>query len=298
MALNYFDLQRFAEERESMPSSMRLRATQEYLNAIADPDDRTEAEANLLFFRKQAIDTPEVVVVLLHGILSAGEWQHRAADLFREKFGMHAYPVAYGILDPIRFWAPWLGRRGAIAVVSDKLESVRRLHPGARLIVVAHSFGTYVISRLLLSDERVHLDRLLLCGSVIPLKYKWRDAAQRVSSRSIVNDVGTKDYWPAIASCVAIGYGSSGVLGFGDPHVRDRFHCCGHGGFFDDEHVADFWVPFVVHGRIVPSPFTSERPPVNVPLRVLSWLPTAWPLTLAAGIGALYGLFSLGKALV
>lgn len=47
------------------------------------------------------------------------------------------------------------------------------------------------------------------------------------------------------------------VFGFGTPGVRDRYHDFGHGGFFQEKFVSDFWLPWFRSGNFV----KSQAPP-------------------------------------
>jgi hypothetical protein len=62
----------------------------------------------------------------------------------------------------------------------------------------------------------------------------------------LLNEVGTKDYLPAIAESVGWGYGSVGSTGFNRPPVETRWH---HGLRHSDFLTGDFcnrlWVPFL-----------------------------------------------------
>ena len=43
-----------------------------------------------------------------------------------------------------------------------------RRHPHAKLSIIAHSFGTYIIGQILKRGFDLHIHRLILCGSVLP----------------------------------------------------------------------------------------------------------------------------------
>jgi hypothetical protein len=61
-----------------------------------------------------------------------------------------------------------------------------------------------------------------------------------------MNEVGTRDIWPAIAESITSGYGSAGTYGFLRPLVRDRWHNGAHHGYFlNPSFCKKFWVPFL-----------------------------------------------------
>jgi hypothetical protein len=92
---------------------------------------------------------------------------------------------------------------------------------------------------------------LILCGSVLPRSFKFSGFEERFRG-PVLNEVGCKDRWPFIASCVTFGYGTVGTYGYhGDP-VVDRFHVsAGHGHFAEAGFASKYWVPFLKEGTIV-----------------------------------------------
>jgi hypothetical protein len=78
----------------------------------------------------------------------------------------------------------------------------------------------------------------------------------------IINEVGTRDIWPAIAESVTYGYGSAGTYGFRRPLVRDRWHNGAHHGYFlDSSFCRRFWIPFLRDGTINVASKVAEPPP-------------------------------------
>jgi hypothetical protein len=105
----------------------------------------------------------------------------------------------------------------------------------------------------------------------------------------ILNEVGARDAWPAIAESVTWGYGSAGTYGFRRPRVRDRWHPgARHGYFLDPKFCRKYWIPFLKDGTIVEAASNPEAPPVwlkslsvirlkYVLLVVLAAILIAWP---------------------
>jgi hypothetical protein len=88
---------------------------------------------------------------------------------------------------------------------------------------------------------------------------------EQVSERfetPILNEVGTRDVWPAIAESVTWGYGSAGTYGFRRPRVRDRWHNGkNHSAFLEAEFCRKFWTPFLSDGTVVEGSLEPEYPP-------------------------------------
>jgi len=199
-----------------------------------------------------------IVVALIHGIRTTGEWQEMVRTELREEKGVVVAPIGYGFLDLVRFLGPW--RKAPIERVLIELRDLQRLHPDSDLVLIAHSFGTYIVSKILKDAPDVRISRILLCGSIVPMGYRWDQLPHEFTQKSLVNEVGTKDYWPVFARVASWGYGCSGSFGFKTARVCDRFFAYGHSDFFSEDHFKNFWRPFILHRQIVNSPWDSQRP--------------------------------------
>jgi pimeloyl-ACP methyl ester carboxylesterase len=190
------------------------------------------------------------IVVLIHGIRTAAWWQSRVAALLESEANANVIPLKYGYFDVLRFWCP-LGpcRNGPIERLRKQIEGVREQFRGRHLTVLAHSYGTYALSRILLDNPYFKFDRIILCGSIIPENYEWERVENQILSDNkrdaIINECGKRDVWPVLAKCTSWGYGASGTYGFGSFNVRDRFHNNRHSDFFDPSFVRKYWVPAV-----------------------------------------------------
>ena len=142
----------------------------------------------------------------------------------------------------------------------------------AKLSVIAHSFGTYAIGRILKENPDIRLHRLVLCGAVLPTDFRWDQIPNSVRT-DIINDCGIRDIWPVLAQSTTFGYGPSGRFGFGTPGVRDRFHNFGHGGFFEEKFVREFWLPWFRIGHLVNS---EAPPPSGTPWHLLTIIQIKW----------------------
>lgn len=233
---------------QSASEILSLREIKEAVDSVTNPRHRAVLETALLTHHS-VFNEPEKIVVLIHGIRTHAEWQERLKGLLATH-NIKAYPIGYGFYDVLRFLCPFLTRRRPQERVARELRSVRVNHPAAEISVVAHSFGTYVVTEVLADATDIRLHRLLLCGSVVPTNYRWDKIRSRVTG-AILNDAGVKDIWPALSK-MTWGYGPSGTVGFKTADVEDRFHWCGHSGFFEDDHMESYWIPFLKDGQVVP----------------------------------------------
>lgn len=253
--------------------SKKMGELKRLLSDIPDAQIRNDVSAMLLTLMGGCPVVPNgQVVVLLHGIRTRAEWQACVSNELTELPHTIVYPIGYGFLDVFRFWFPFWFRNGPIIAVTEDLREIHRKHPAATITVIAHSFGTYVISKILGANDRyIKIDRLLFCGSVVPESYKWSKLMNVPSI--VINDYGTKDVWPVIATVISWGYGPTGTFGFKRHEVKDRAHEIGHSGFFDVAWIRTFWVPFVASGQCVPSPQVSGQKPASYLLSVFPVLP-------------------------
>jgi len=220
------------------------------------------------------------IVLLIHGIRTRAWWQGEVKALIEADTGATVIPLKYGYFDVFRFWCP-LGicRQGPIARLHRELRDAIREFAGHDVSVIAHSYGTYALSRILMEHSDIALRRIILCGSIIPNTFSWSRIATQIRDQpmrdAVLNECGTKDIWPVLAASLTWGYGTSSTHGFGSVEVRDRIHAMPHGGYFDRAFVRKFWLPFLARGQIVAS--SVERAGTATPwwFSVLAW-PWKW----------------------
>jgi hypothetical protein len=208
------------------------------------------------------------VVVLIHGIRDYALWQNTIRSTLEEA-GFKVEPTNYGRFNLIKFLLPiWFFRRQAIEDVWKQIRVVAQNNRNRPISIIAHSFGTFVVSHLMEEGFDLEFHRIIFCGSVIPYKFEFEQLQDRFSA-PIINEVGTRDIWPAVAESVTTGYGSAGTYGFRRPLVRDRWHNgAGHGYFLKADFCQKFWVPFLRNGEIVSTAEEAESP--KVWLQILS----------------------------
>ncbi|QNB10309.1 alpha/beta hydrolase [Paraburkholderia tropica] len=266
-------LPQILSQLQAIPADQRLGYIQAKLAEIPDEEERSLIEAGVLLGMHAGTSAPrEHVVVLVHGIRTYAEWQERLAAHLTEAGFQHVYPIGYGFFDALRFLSPFFTRQQPIDRVTREIRTIKAKHGDVDVSVVAHSFGTYVMSKIFDDATDLRFHRVVLCGSIVPTKYRWDKVSDRIHG-TVINDVGTRDYWPVIASKASWGYGASGTFGFKTATVKDRFHDCGHSEFFSDDLMSRFWVPLLQDGQLVPSAWTRTRPRAHSLLSMLSWLP-------------------------
>ncbi|MCZ4331112.1 hypothetical protein [Castellaniella denitrificans] len=247
-----------ARRVKSQATAQTLADVQAHLAALSSDRERQIAEHAFLLgleIGKSAGDGGDVVV-LIHGIRTHAEWQERLRDRLVE-LGIDAVPIGYGYMDVFRFLCPLFTRAKPLQKIEREFRGILKREPKPRVSVVAHSFGTYLLAKMLEDATDVRVNRVILCGSIISTEYRWDKVESRVGA--IVNEVAVSDFWPVLAKASSWGYGSSGTSGFKTQAVHDRYHRGGHSSFFDDGHMEQYWLPFLKDGQIVKSEETSRR---------------------------------------
>jgi hypothetical protein len=118
-----------------------------------------------------------------------------------------------------------------------------------------YSFGTYIVAYSLLYFEQIKLDKVILCGSILPEDFDWALIFRRDQVGHVRNEYGAKDFWAGIVKHFVRGAGDTGRRGFGldnETFAEQKFDYFGHSAFFYELHMKDHWVK---HLRKAPSSF-------------------------------------------
>ncbi len=216
--------------------------------------------------KTEPTDSIEEVVLILHGIRDLGSWQTRVKQQLESCEKIKAFTVKYGRYGLLQFVFPKFVfdfSKAPLQKVRREIQNIKSTHPTAKISVIAHSFGTHLLTQLLLGDPHMIVKRVLLCGSVVDRDFEWESVRLQIGNASdpakekfILNDCGNGDKWPVLAK--SIGYGAIGTNGAGSVLVTDRFHVGKHGLFFDAEFMKKYWVPFFESGEIVCSEVESR----------------------------------------
>lgn len=181
------------------------------------------------------------VVITVHGIRTFGHWQLRLERLLRARDPeVEVRHLDYGWFSSLAYILPftrWLAVRRVRRLIAFELSEAR----GARVDIVAHSFGTYLVGKALVSLAksaaafRVHT--VILCGSVLSPWFDWSPLRRSPNSHvgRIVNDCGVNDLVLILGMLVPFS-GMAGRIGFRGVQgrfLRNRYFALGHSGFFE-----------------------------------------------------------------
>ena len=169
------------------------------------------------------------VVVAVHGIESLGAWQMELAPLISGQ-GWIYHPLYFGRVRLIQFLLR-RERRKRVEWFRDRYNDIRKQYGDIRISVIAHSYGTYMVTRTLEVYPHIKIDELILCGSIVRRDFDWDQLFRRGQVGRIRNDYGRKDSWAGIVNLVVPGTGPSERDGFASEHDRlldEEFEHYGH----------------------------------------------------------------------
>jgi Putative serine esterase (DUF676) len=200
------------------------------------------------------------IVILVHGIRTFGDWQDRLYALLKSSepaVEVHIYKYKY--LGTLAFLLPPLRDR-VVKEFREYLASHAEAWHDARVDIVAHSFGTYIVAQAIagLTDEGPRFHTVILSGSVLQVTFPWNNIIRRGIVQRAINDCGRKDIWPLIAQMLVWRMGIAGRYGFvgvtgPDVGLVNRFFPFGHSGFFEategykhaDHFMERSWLPLL-----------------------------------------------------
>ena len=157
----------------------------------SNPNDRF-ASAQELSQRLQSIvprptTAPSTTntVITLHGIRTHASWQRAFVEIANTA-GLDARLDRwnFGYFSSIRFFLPWARRakvrwfRGTYEIEFPRVQASL-----ARPSIIAHSFGTYIVGYALLRYPYLRVNRVLLCGSILPIAFPWTCFSSEVKCR-------------------------------------------------------------------------------------------------------------------
>jgi len=232
------------------------------LSEIDDESIRDDVEQLISVYNDLGMDEDKTIVFLIHGIRTQGEWQDRIRQHYDAIDDIDVYPIGYenDYFDLREFvLAPFYEENHKIRIHSE-ITAISDEYPLSDIAIVAHSFGTYLLSKIFKEYTGIRVNKIILCGSIIPKHFEWRNVVN-LPSGSIINDVGSKDYWPLLAKVISRRFGATGTFGFKSAYINDRFHNFGHDGFFSKVFFEKYWAPFIDNGYITPSVYIRKKTP-------------------------------------
>jgi serine/threonine-protein kinase len=180
----------------------------------------------------------------VHGVLSRGVWQKDLSILLSAE-GIPYDPVDFGFLLPTVV----LSQRSALKCASKVAEHCTTLQDKFHQppSIIAHSYGTLVVAKMLANYHWIHLNTIVFSGSIVPCDFDWITLVQQHRVRCIINFVAAKDSTIRLAACVGA-VGQSGIQGFRQRHemlFQPLSPDFGHPDWFAGTHFGRVLVPIL-----------------------------------------------------
>ena len=192
------------------------------------------------------------VVFSLHGIRTHATWQRAFADLAQQsRWECRLEHWYFGRFSTLKFLSPfsreakvkWFRETYEREMNSKDLKLEKNQFPS----IVAHSFGTYILGYALLKYEYIRFNKVILCGSILPIDFPWDRLIERGQVQAVRNENGVKDFWVNQVRGFVPNTGPSGRYGFACSHSRleqQEFHYT-HSEYFEKGHMREYWIAFL-----------------------------------------------------
>lgn len=287
-----------AEHRSKIQPEFRIPDGTEKQANSKTPEDTTADAAEAV---PQQTDHP-AIVFLIHGIRDYGEWQESLSTRIqsvaeKEKITLkEVVSVRYGYFSALQFLFSGERERATRAFL-DLYAQTRARNPTAKVHVVAHSNGSYVVGTALKKNAYVEVDNLYLAGSVLSQDFRWSKLRSDEQNQPVGNKLKRKHGcvkrvhsdraawdWPVGVLCWMLSWigklplvssqssiadiGSGGVDGFREfregkvDFFSERFYLPGDHGEALRPHNHENIAKFILKSETLPS-IGDESPPLG-----------------------------------
>lgn len=233
--------------------------------------------------------TAQTTIISLHGIRTRGQWQKELQAALEDGEFKHR-ALDFGFFRAISLINPW-AREKKVRWFLEQYTQIRATAKGP-VSVIAHSFGSYIVAEAMRKFPQITFDRIILCGSIVPVNYDWDVViTNRGQAKEVLNQYGKQDIWVRVAEWAVASAGPSGYKGFkkraGGAVFEQEFTDYSHSEYFFDGNFRDNWVPFL-QGKGVRPQYNLRDDGANWKFRVfLSFL-------ILSFLSGVYLLFSSG----
>jgi len=232
-------------------------------------------------------------VIVIHGMNSRAKWQEAFSWEIANRLSYSApvliYKYGWATIDVFARWlherlARRLGERMRIAI-----EEAQKSRLPDRPDIIAHSFGTLLLSRVLENPAFADLKfgRIITAASIVRPDFDWDRLIEQGRVEAVLNHVGGRDRAVPLAQFAIPGAGPGGKVGYlAAATLNVRADHYGHSGFFIPENLGTaisrhgLWQAFLTRplahfrpaGAFVPGPHWRPAPlPLRLCTRALAY---------------------------
>ncbi|MBI5752827.1 MAG: hypothetical protein HZA59_11925 [Hydrogenophilales bacterium] len=197
-------------------------------------------------------------VITVHGMNTPGEWQQNFSWRLAQLYG-YAVPVGiykYGNikLSPLIPYRQNLHRDRLLRYLTRLRNEMKAAGYGERCDVIAHSFGTWLLTQAMLADrsaDPVKLGRVILTGSIVRPDFQWDELLNSGRIEAVMCHYGARDIPVRAAQYFIPDSGPSGRYGFNNQAniIHKLEPMFGHSDYFEERHLSrvmkEKWAPFL-----------------------------------------------------
>jgi pimeloyl-ACP methyl ester carboxylesterase len=194
------------------------------------------------------------LAITIHGIRTHAHWQKVTGDILNDhnikhrsydfgRYGLPRFLLSSSREKQVDNFYDFYN-----LIVKDKSLTLEPDDYLKRPSIIAHSFGSYIVGYCMLKYRDVKFDKIILCGSILPVGFDWFTLFSRDQVNFVRNEYGLKDSWSRIVGRAVRGTGESGCNGFrflSTIFSEERFDYFHHSDYFHPSHIENYWIPFL-----------------------------------------------------
>jgi CheY-like chemotaxis protein len=203
------------------------------------------------------------IVFSVHGINTYGEWQDNFDQYIKTNqceythllYDYQYFPVTSFLYPP--------RRHIEVERLTREFQLIARTYPNAKVQLVGHSFGTYLIAealRKIPNELAPTFDKIVLNGSVLKSGYNWSDIVTKHGITKIVNNCALNDKALLASQALAVGLGMAGREGFKGSLagiMSNRFYKGGHSACLSTDQFLE-WFNLFEHSEITQADYRGK----------------------------------------
>lgn len=286
-------------------------------NCPEDLDGGDHKGEEILTFRRKGVRGADLGwVMTIHGMNSRGPWQERfswrLARIYRHSVPVAIYKYGHILITPLIGWRQQTYVEHLLVEIRSRQVEARELGYTALPTVIAHSFGTWLLARVLeksCSDggDRIDVGRVILTGSIIRPDFDWGARIKQGQVEAVLCHYSPVDGPVSFAHWGIPDSGPSGRIGFNDVNsvVHKKEVGFGHSDYFETVHADRIWKkvwqpflrnPVTCHTyRDVGDPIAETKKPwkpsrLRLITHVMKWVLLAMLFTVGASLVVCAGL--------
>lgn len=189
-------------------------------------------------------------VILIHGIRTYGEWQLNVQKIL-EDYKIPSTAIFYDYFPTIKLLLNRFFGYSIQTKIEKQYHYIKSKHPEKKISIIAHSFGTLLVTQLLLKKDDISFDKIILVGSIVNRNFSWQKMMEDNRVNRVLNECADGDIFPILAKKYIPLAGASGSSYFGpnnDNVINERHSNQTHSSLLKDTNIQEKrWIPFLIN---------------------------------------------------